>query len=275
MHLLTIWVHDLDPFLIRFGETFGIRWYGVAYLAGFFVGAWLLNRYYKRGISLINPKQQSDLFLAIILGVLVGGRLGYFAFYDRATLLSNPLAIIDITSGGISGMASHGGFLGVIAAGWICSRRFKAPFWHIGDLLASIAPPGLMLGRVANFINGELWGKPTDGTWGVVFGSADSLARHPSQLYAAALEGFAMLVYIQLRIWRSPVLRQHPGQLGGEFLLGYSIMRIIGEVFREPDWHIGADLGFINRGALLSIFMGLAGLAIILYARKNSRPLPR
>lgn len=266
-----IWRHDLDPFIIQFTETFGIRWYGLAYVLGFLVGAWLLRIYYKKGISELDTNQQSDLFISIILGVVIGGRLGYFLFYSREAFLENPLIFFKFTDGG---MASHGGFIGVILAGWLMAKRFKQPFLHVGDLLASLAPPGLFFGRIANFINGELWGKQTDGTWGVIFPGAGEFPRHPSQLYEAGLEGLLMLAYTQIRIWCSPVIRNHPGQLGGEFLLGYSIVRIIGEQFREPDSHIGLDFGFINRGALLSIIMALAGIAVILYARKKSQPLP-
>lgn len=270
MLLSLIWRHDLDPFIIQFSETFGVRWYGLAYVLGFLTGALLLNIYYKKGVSTLNPDKQSDLFLAIIAGVIIGGRLGYFIFYSNDSLLSNPLLFFHFNEGG---MASHGGFIGVILAGWIMAKRFKTPFLHVGDLLASLAPPGLFFGRIANFINGELWGKPTDGTWGVIFPGAGEIPRHPSQLYEAGLEGLLMFAYTQIRIWTSPVLKNHPGQLGGEFLLGYSIVRIIGEQFREPDAHIGADFGFINRGALLSIVMALAGIAVIVYARTKSKPL--
>ncbi|MDQ8202036.1 prolipoprotein diacylglyceryl transferase [Pelagicoccus sp. SDUM812003] len=261
------WTHDLDPFIYQFSESWGIRWYGLAYVLGFLTGIWLLHIYYKKGLSPFDSKQQSDLFFAIVIGVIVGGRLGYFLFYSRETLLSDPMSFFRFNEGG---MASHGGFVGVIIAAWIMARRFKESFLKVGDILATLAPPGLLFGRVANFINGELWGKHTDGSWGVIFPEAkDPFPRHPSQLYEAGLEGLVLLVYTQMRIWTSPVLKTHPGQIGGEFLLGYSIVRIIGEQFREPDAHIGLDFGFINRGALLSIFTALAGIAIIIWARKH------
>ncbi|MBC2605299.1 prolipoprotein diacylglyceryl transferase [Pelagicoccus albus] len=260
-----IWTHDLDPFILRFTETFGIRWYGLAYVAGFMVGAWLLHIYYKKGLSPLDTNQQSDLFLAIIGGVIVGGRLGYFIFYSPDTLLEDPLAFFQFSQGG---MASHGGFIGVILAGWLMARRFKVSFFRIGDLLATLAPPGLLFGRLANFQNGELWGKPTDGSWGVIFPGAGNVPRHPSQLYEAGLEGLLMLVYTQIRIWTSPVLKNYPGQIGGEFLLVYSIVRVIGEQFREPDFGIDPIMG-LNRGAILSLAMALAGIAIILYARRK------
>ncbi len=265
--MLSIWVHDLDPFIFRFSESFGVRWYGLAYVLGFLAGAYLLHLYHKKGLSPLDSSKQSDLFFAIMLGVIVGGRLGYFIFYSETSLLSDPLAFFKFNQGG---MASHGGFAGVILAAWVTARRFKQPFLRIGDLLATLAPPGLLFGRIANFINGELWGRPTDGSWGVIFPEAgDSLPRHPSQLYQAGLEGLLLLVYTQIRIWTTPVLKERPGQLGGEFLIGYSIVRIIGEQFREADAQIGQDFGFINRGALLSIGMAIVGVAIVLYARRR------
>ena len=272
MALGFIWTHDLDPFIYQFSENWGIRWYGLAYVLGFLVGAWLLWYYHRRGKSPLDPNQQSDLFFAIMAGVVIGGRLGYFLFYARDSLLEDPLVLFKFNQGG---MASHGGFLGVTLAAWYMSRKAKQPFLVIGDLLATLAPPGLLFGRLANFINGELWGKQTDGSWGVIFpDSGDAYPRHPSQLYQATLEGLVLLIYTQWRVWKSNTLRERPGQIGGEFLLGYSIVRIIGEVFREPDEQIGVDLGFINRGALLSIFTAIAGIAIILYARRHPAKRP-
>lgn len=264
---LAIWTHDLDPFIYQFSENWGIRWYGLAYVLGFMVGAWLLHIYYKKGLSPFNPNQQSDLFFAIIIGVIVGGRLGYFLFYARDAIIADPLVFFKFNEGG---MASHGGFIGVAAAAWYMARRYNESFLRVGDLLVALAPPGLLFGRIANFINGELWGKPTDGTWGVIFPSApDDLPRHPSQLYQAGLEGLVLLIYTQTRIWTSPVLKKYPGQIGGEFLIGYAIVRIIGEQFREPDRHIGLDFGLISRGTLLSILTAIAGVVIIIYARKR------
>lgn len=265
MLLAEIWTHDLNPIIFQFTETLAIRWYGLAYVLGFMSGAWLLHIYYKKGLSPLDSNQQSDLFLAIIAGVVIGGRLGYFLFYSPQALLENPLNFFKFNQGG---MASHGGFLGVILAAWIMSFRLKLPFLKIGDLLATLAPPGLLFGRIANFINGELWGKPTDGTWGVIFPEGGNIARHPSQLYEAGLEGLLMLAYTQIRIWTSPVLKNNPGQMGGEFLLGYSIVRVIGEHFREPDHGIETLMG-LNRGAILSLVMATAGIAIILYARRK------
>ncbi len=265
--------HKFSPFLIKFTDSFGIRYYGLAYLAGFLIAMWLLHLYTKRGRSDLTPSQQTDFLYALIIGVLVGGRLGYFLFYTPETFLRNPLDIFKVWEGG---MASHGGFLGVfLAALWI-RRRHKIPLLRTGDLVVSFASAGLLLGRIANFINGELWGKITTVPWAFTFPqSAPGLPhsqippRHPSQLYEAALEGLFLLLYAQLRFWKSNVTQKHPGQLLGEYLLIYSIVRIIGEQFREPDIGIALFLG-LSRGSLLSVIMAVVGLLIIVTSRKRA-----
>ena len=266
--LVAAWKHDLSPFVIKFSENAGIRWYGLAYVLGFIVGMWLLHIYYKKRISPFDADQQSGLFIAIFLGVLVGGRVGYVLFYTPGLLATEPWKLFYVWEGG---MSSHGGFIGVILAAWIMAKRFKDSFFRVGDLLATLAPPGLFFGRIANFINGELWGKPTGANWGVLFPDApdDGLEpRHPSQLYEAGMEGLLLIIYTQLRVWKSSILKDNPGQLGGEFLIVYSIVRIFGEQFREPDSFITElHLGFLSRGSFLSLFTGLIGLAIIIYTR--------
>jgi len=262
------WLHDWSPFLIRFGENFGIRYYGLAYALAFVIGAVLLSAYHKRGLSPLAKDQQTDALFYLILGVMIGGRLGYFFFYEPLSVLRDPLSLVQVWKGG---MASHGGFIGVIIAIWLIARKTKNSFFHLGDLIASLVPPGLLLGRVANFINGELWGKPGNVIWAVRFPDAPdggTIPRHPSQLYEAFLEGGVMLAYTQWRIWKSPVLKNEPGRLGSEFLIGYSIVRIIGEQFREPDIGISLTFGFLSRGTTLSILMAIAGFALILVAKK-------
>lgn len=260
------WVHDLSPFLIQFSDTLGIRYYGLAYVLGFAGCWWLLTRFARSGHTLLNADQIGDLLTAIVLGVLVGGRIGYFLFYQPATLLRDPVELIRIWDGG---MASHGGFLGVAAALLWYARRHRVPWLHLGDLIAASAGFGLLLGRLANFINGELWGKITDVPWAVIFPASGDpgipvesiIPRHPSQLYAAALEGLALLILTQWLAWRTPMLRKAPGRLAGCFLFGYAIARSIGEIFREPD----ASLLFgLSRGTFYSIFIALAGLILML-----------
>jgi phosphatidylglycerol---prolipoprotein diacylglyceryl transferase len=263
---LAIWVHDLSPFLIQFSEKFGIRYYGLAYVLGFIAAGWLLHRYARAGRSQLPAPKIADFMFAIVLGVMIGGRLGSFLLYEPHRLVEDPFSLVKIWEGG---MASHGAFIGVtIAVAWF-ARKQQISFLHLGDLIASTTAIGLLLGRIANFINGELWGKPTDGTWGVIFANTGggAVPRHPSQLYEAALEGLVLLVFMQWRFWRSDVVRTQPGRLAGEFLIVYAVLRIIGEVFREPD----ASLLFgLSRGTFYSIFLIMGGVALITRARRVS-----
>jgi phosphatidylglycerol:prolipoprotein diacylglycerol transferase len=267
MHFLAHWVHDLSPFLVRFGDNFGIRYYGLAYLLGFGAAHWLLHHYARAGRSLLPAAQITDLMVAIVIGVLLGGRLGYFLFYQPGLVREDPLALVRVWEGG---MASHGGFVGVAAALWWFARSRRLPFLHLGDLIASVAAAGLLLGRLANFINGELWGKPSTVAWAVIFshtgGGPDP--RHPSQLYQAGLEGALLLAFIQWRFWSSRIVTTRPGQLAGEFMVAYAVLRTVGEWFREPD---AALILGLSRGTFYSVFLVAAGLWLI--ARK-SPPLP-
>lgn len=262
------WVHNLDPFLFKFSENFGVRYYGLAYLAGFVVAAWLLHRYWKSGRSPYAMSAISDLMTYIVVGTLVGGRLGYFILYQHDTLLSDPLTLIRVWEGG---MASHGGFVGVILAMALWARKQKTQFFRVSDLIATVTPVGLLFGRIANFINGELYGKISTVAWAVIFPQskppgtpvAEIPPRHASQLYEAALEGALLLAFMQWRFWRSDAAREKPGRLSGEFLIAYSVARIIGEQFREPD----ASLFFgMSRGIFYSFFLILAGAVVIAFA---------
>ncbi|MGC4074443.1 MAG: prolipoprotein diacylglyceryl transferase [Nibricoccus sp.] len=274
MLMLAYWTHNLSPFVpyLKFSETFGVHWYGLAYVLGFVGALWLLHRYTRAGYSRLTSEQNNDLLIAIVIGVMLGGRLGSFLLYNPDQLLKNPLSFFKIWEGG---MASHGGFIGVaIALAWF-ARRVKVPFLHLGDLIVSAAPLGLMLGRIANFINGELWGNTFVQTpapwWGVIFENTGGgpLPRHPSQLYEALLEGAILLAYLQHRVWRNRILTTRTGQLSAEFLIGYAIARIICELYREPDatliWNT------FSRGTFYSFFVLIAGVALLLYVR---RPRP-
>ena len=210
---------------------------------------------------------------AIIIGVLAGGRLGYMLLYDLEAFLANPLLVFRVDQGG---MASHGGFVGVSIALLWYARKQKCDFLELGDVVVTLAPLGLMLGRIANFINGELWGRVTTVSWAVIFPDSPknynvalqkygAEPRHPSQLYEAVLEGGLILAYVQWRFWCK---RPSAGQLGGEFLIGYGIMRILGEMFREPD----ADLILgLSRGQFYSIFMILAGAITIWIVKRQGK----
>lgn len=267
-------VHEPHPFLIQFTETIGIRYYGLAYVLGFLIGAWLLWIYWRRGRSPFNPAAQADLMFALMVGTFVGGRVGYFLFYAPATLLHEPVQLIRVWDGG---MASHGGFIGVFLGLWWTAHKHKVPLVTTGDIVVTLAPAGLMLGRLANYMNGELWGNIIHRhvPWAVIFPTSapgepveDIAPRHPSQLYEAALEGLLLLLYTQWRIWRTPVLAQRPGRLAGEFLLGYAAVRVFCEQFRQHDAGIAPVLG-LNRGAWLSL--GLAAVGIWLIATSAAR----
>lgn len=266
------WIHDLSPFLWRFpGELAnwgpgGIRWYGISYLLGFIAAYFLLKLYFKHNRSPYDQEQIMNLITFQIIGVLIGGRIGYLLLYQGEKFLSDPLTIFRVWEGG---MASHGGFIGVFIATLWYAKKSSQSIKPIGDLIVSIVPPGLFFGRIANFINGELWGKVTQVEWGVIFPKAPDfalgMARHPSQIYAAISEGLIPFIYIQWRFWSSSITNKYPGQLAGEFLILYSIARIFNELFREPD----ATLLFgISRGQFYSIFLLIGGAFIVYWARK-------
>lgn len=274
------WVHDLSPFLIEFPDGWplgGIRWYGIAYLAGFGVAWWMLARYERKGLTPINADQRSALFTALIIGVLLGGRLGYMLLYGLGDLFSNPLTFFKVWEGG---MASHGGIIGVALALVWFARTSGVNLLHVGDCIASVAPAGLFFGRIANFINGELWGTPSTVSWAVIFpdspaianhatGRFEIVARHPSQLYQAALEGLFLFAWCQWRIHRGALRTR--GAIVSEFLILYGVVRIGAEVFREPDAGISLILG-MSRGQFYSIFLILIGIALKIAIARKSRP---
>lgn len=252
--MFAYYVHNLSPFLIRFGDHWGIRYYGLAYAIGF-VGLYFGLRWQARREWL--PFSQDDIvdFLtAMIIGVIVGGRLTSCLLYNWETTRSNPLSIFFIWQGG---MASHGGIAGSIAAIFWFARKKGIPFYVLADATALCTPPALALGRVANFINGELWGRPSTVPWAVIFPEAPRgadgfpLPRHPSQLYEAGLEG--ILLFTILLILRFKAKRA--GVVSLTFMAGYAILRIVGEFFREPDDNIGYYFGWITQGQLLSVGM--------------------
>ena len=241
-------------------------------MLAFLTAMLFLRIYWIQGKSILTPELQSRLMTAIIAGVLIGGRLGYFLFYDAATLVSNPLFVFKVWDGG---MASHGGFLGVtIAMIWFV-RRNKLCWRPVADILVTLAPPGLLFGRVANFINGELWGKISFVPWAVIFPQSEAPGtpfsqippRHPSQLYEAMLEGVFLTIYTLWRFWKSDVTKNRPGHLSGEFLIAYAGARTLGELFREPDASLILGL---NRGLFYSLFLALGGVLVIWNARKIS-----
>lgn len=275
------WVHDLDPVIFQITENIAVRWYGLAYVAGFLVAFAVFRLYWNRGKSVLSPPMQESLAMALILGVVLGGRLGYFLLYDFSQFITNPLIFFKVWEGG---MASHGGFAGVAIAVLVVAKRVGVDPLKVGDLIVSVAPAGLLFGRIANFINGELWGKVTDIPWAVIFPDSAPAGtplflippRHPSQLYEALLEGLLLLIYMQWRFWSTGGRKQasaatvnpsaRPGHLLGEFLVVYSLGRWIGELFREPD---AALILGMNRGIFYSILSLVLGVALIVWIRRG------
>jgi phosphatidylglycerol:prolipoprotein diacylglycerol transferase len=263
---LAFLVHEPQPFLGPHWGNIGIRCYGLAYLLGFLGSIWLLRLYHRKGRSPFGADVVSDLMTNIVLGVLIGGRLGYFFLYQLGALRRDPFAIFRVWEGG---MASHGGMIGVLVAILWFARKRRIPFFHLSDLIVTTAPLGLMLGRFANYLNGELWGKPADVPWAVIFSQTGggNIPRHPSQIYEALLEGALLLVYLQWRFWRSDAARKTSGRLSAEFLIGYALVRAIGEVFREPDASLLLGL---SRGTFYSGFLLLAGVFVLLRSRTSA-----
>lgn len=270
-NFLAYYVVDFDPFALRFPEGWvldGIRWYGLSYLAGFAIAMLLFNLYSKRGRSPLSPDDNSSLITYLLFGVIVGGRLGYMLFYDFGNFVSNPLSLFQIWKGG---MASHGGFIGVVLAMLFFARAKKVSFWKIADIVTTACTPGIFFGRLANFVNGELWGKVSDVPWAMIFprsaaaGTAveNIAARHPSQLYEAFAEGLLIFAFLQWRFWRGNLPK---GRIAGEFLSLYAVVRIVCEIFREPDAGVEPILG-LSRGTFYSVLTLVAGLAIIAYSK--------
>lgn len=256
---------DIDPIILQVGP-FAIRWYALAYIGGLVIGWRILIHFAKMPGSRITPQQADDFLVWATLGIILGGRLGYVLFYKPVYYLSNPQEIFMVWQGG---MSFHGGFLGVIIAGYLFSKRKKIPALALADMLATVAPIGLFFGRIANFINGELYGRTTDVSWAFVFPGGGPLPRHPSQLYEAALEG--LLLFIIIYALRYSRLSNKPGLLTGVFFLGYALARGFVELFRQPDAHLGFLIGGLTMGQLLSIPMILIGIYLIF--RPKAPPL--
>jgi len=252
-----------DPVIFEIGP-FAIRWYALAYIAGIFGGIWYARWMVKHPPQLMTPDQIDDFLLWVLGGIVLGGRLGYVLFYKPGEYLANPLAIVKTWEGG---MSFHGGLLGVTLAVILYARRIKIDKWYLADLAACSAPIGLGLGRLANFVNGELWGRASDVPWAMVFPGGGPDPRHPSQLYQAALEGVLLLVVLHI-LWRNESIRRQPGILTGVFWIGYGLARIFGEFFREPDAFLGFLVGGATMGQLLSVPMILFGIFSIWRARR-------
>ena len=255
---------DIGPVALQIGPL-AVRWYALAYVAGIILGFSYMKRllgnarlWGPQGPG-ITPGQLDDLFVYSVLGVILGGRAGYVLFYDPAAFLEHPLEIIAIWHGG---MSFHGGFLGVIVASWFFARRQKIRLDRLLDLGGAAVPIGLGLGRLANFVNGELYGRISDVPWAIVFPDGGPFPRHPSQLYEAGLEGLGLLLIGFVACYYFGGLKR-PGLTAGLFAVGYSASRIIVEFFREPDVQIGYLIGPVTMGMVLSLpLMAVGGFLI-------------
>ncbi len=258
---------QIDPVAIALGPL-QIRWYALAYLTGILLG-WAYAIYIaKKDAAKGGRPNRDDIddFLPFaVLGVILGGRLGFVLFYQPAYFLQHPMEIFQVWNGG---MSFHGGAAGVIIATIAYSLIKKIPMLRLGDLAALCCTIGLFFGRIANFVNGELYGRVTDVSWGIVFPGGGEEPRHPIQLYEAALEG--LLLYIILSIIAHKAwVRERPGIIGGTFLIGYGLSRMFVELFREPDWYLGFIIGQATMGQLLCIPMIVAGLGFIINALRT------
>ena len=265
-------VHNFSPVLIDWG-FFQIRWYSVAYIAGIILG-WMyavkiIQITTKNNTNFVSIKKSNfdDLIIYLVLGIVIGGRLGYVFFYNPEYYVHNLFEIFKIWKGG---MSFHGGLLGVIISIAIFSRNIKNNFFKYADIVCCVAPIGIFFGRIANFINGELVGKISNLHLAVIFPNIDNIPRHPSQIYEAILEGIILFVLINfLALKKNFILI--PGRVSGFFLIVYSIARIIGENFREPDFHLGYFFNHFSMGVVLSLITFLAGCFIIFLIKNNEQ----
>ena len=258
-----IYYHNLDPVIFSLGPL-DIKYYGLAYALGILISLSYIKKLNKK--QYVMPEREyDDMLVYIVLGILLGGRIGYFVFYNLFGLIANPGLLFRIWDGG---MSFHGGLIGIIISIYIFAVKNKIPFFRITDILAPATPIGLFLGRIANFINGELWGRPTGQDWGVIFPMADGIARHPSQLYQALFEGLLLFLILN-NIFFGTILHKKRGFFSGFFLVLYALFRMITEIFREPDYHLGFIFLDYTMGQLLSIPMAIAGCLIMYMSLKK------
>lgn len=259
------WVDRLNPWVVHFTGNFGIRWYGVAYLAGILFAYLVFLKWAKQGRLPIPVDEVPELILYAAAGVIIGGRLGYCVLYNLRDVLHHPLEIVAVWHGG---MASHGGILGMILAIWIFARKRKLDPWIFLDAAAVTGPIGIALGRIANFINGELWGRPAYVPWAVIFPNAPlvggiNVPRHPSQLYAAGIEGLLVFA-VALWVFRH---QRRTGMTTAAVCMTYGIGRFVDEFWRQPDLGQPVFWGWMSKGQFYTIPMFLAGVALALWRR--------
>ena len=255
---------NIDPIAFQIGPMI-VRWYALAYIAGLLLGWRFCIILAKRGPIDVDPQKFEDLLVYVTAGIILGGRLGYVFFYSPSFFLQNPIEIFMIWRGG---MSFHGGFLGVIVATFVFASRNNIRILCLADILACVAPIGIFFGRLANFINSELYGRVTNAPWGIIFPNGGPLPRHPSQLYEAFLEGLILFIILTTTNYMTKA-RFFPGALLGLFFLGYGIFRSFVELFREPDSHIGFIFNSITMGQILSVPMIFIGILFLYIALTN------
>jgi phosphatidylglycerol:prolipoprotein diacylglycerol transferase len=263
----------INPILISIGPL-AVRWYALAYIVGIIAG-WFYARTIIAserlwgGPAPLTVIDFDDFVIWITLGIILGGRTGYVLFYNLPHFVEHPLQIFELWNGG---MSFHGGVAGCIVAIVAFALKRGIPMLSLGDVIAAVCPIGLFLGRIANFINGELWGRPTDVPWAMIFPNGGPIPRHPSQLYEATLEGVVLFLVLGLMVRLGALKR--PGVVTGSFALGYGVARVICELFREPDVQLGFLWGGLTMGMLLCIPLMLGGIAILTYAL-SCEPKPK
>ena len=261
-----MYIHDLNPILINFGFL-EIRWYSLAYVLGILIGWWMAKKIIifkiKDKSIILDTKIFDDLISYIIVSIIVGGRFGYIIFYNLSYYLNNPLDIFKVWQGG---MSFHGALIGIILGTYLFSKKLKINSFFFLDIIASVAPIGIFFGRIANFINGELYGKPSYLFWSVIFPEIDKIPRHPSQLYEATLEGVVLFIILISIIYKKNI---NIGLVSALFMIFYGFFRIVAEQFREPDSQIGYLFDLFSMGSILSFFMILMGLIILKKAKNN------
>lgn len=269
MTILAIPYPQIDPVLVNIGPV-PIRWYALSYIVGLVIGWWYAGRIVRRdalwdGVPRPAATALDDLLVYVAFGVILGGRIGYILFYNIEFFLSNPVKVFAVWEGG---MAFHGGLAGAALAVWLFARRHAVSPLTVADICCAVAPVGIFLARIANFIKPELWGRPTDVAWGMVFPDAGPLPRHPSQLYEAATEGLLLLIVLAVAVRMGGLKR--PGFVSGLFAAGYALARIFCEFFREPDPQLGFLFGGATMGMVLSLPLLIVGIWLIAVAKPRA-----
>ena len=248
---------SINPIIVSLGYV-DVRWYSLAYIIAFIFGSILIKKLNKKSYNFLSDKQIDNFFIWAVLGVIIGGRVGYVCFYQTKLLFSDPFYIVEIWKGG---MSFHGGLIGIIFSIYLFSIKYKLSFFYLSDLVSLVAPIGLFLGRISNFINTELYGRVTDFPIAIIYPLIDNNPRHPSQLYEALFEGLVLLLILFVYFIKKPK-EYIIGNISALFLIFYSVFRFLIEYLREPDYHLGLIFYYFSMGQLLCIPLLLAGLVI-------------